>query len=235
MKSAIFIQAALCISLLSVGALAFSSFPTKYRYFAFGSNMVETTLTALRQVQPLNATAAILPDYKLRFNIGGGGFIDGAAASVEASRGDAVHGVLYDLTPQDFCKVGNTEGVPLAYRWERCRVYPYVGDGELAGKHAAANEANNTGVVAYTLVKTFPGKSEDSPPSRSYLDLLIQGSEEWKLDSSFRGMLKATPVARNLLVPDGLAGPLLRLAELRQQKQTSDLYLYDISNEASLS
>ena len=188
-----------------------------YRYFAFGSNMVETTLTAIRQVQPLNASAAILPDYRLRFNIGGGGILDGAAASVESSRGEYVHGVLYDLTEEDFAKVGNTEGVPLVYRWERCRVYPYLGDGESAGLRAA-NEFNNTAVVAYTLVKTFPGMSKDSPPSHSYLDLLIQGAEKYKFDKSFRDMLKATPVARNLLVPDGLAGPILKFAELRQKR-----------------
>jgi len=180
--------------------------------------MVKTTLTALRQVQPINATAAILPDYKLRFNLGGGGFLDGAAASVEQSRGDDVHGVLYELTPEDFAKVGNTEGVPLAYRWERCRVYPYVGDGESAGK-VAASERNNSTLVAFTLVKTFPGTSRDSPPSRSYRNLLIQGAEEWKMDKSFRDMLTATPVAKNLLVRDGLAGPMLKLAELRQQKK----------------
>lgn len=180
--------------------------------------MVESTLTALRQVHPLNATAAVLPNYELRFNIGGGGFLDGAAASVEASSGNDVHGVLYELTPDDFAKVGNTEGIPLAYRWERCRVYPYVGDGESAGRLAAAS--NNTTVKAFTLVKTFSTFSKkDSPPSRSYRDLLIQGAEEWQLDRSFRDMLKATPAARNLVVPGGLAGPMLKFAELRQTRK----------------
>lgn len=216
MKSTAFLI--LCVLLLSTGGSAFSASSNKrYRYFAYGSNMVETTLTALRQVQPLNATAAILPEYKLKFNVGGGNVLDGAAASVEASHGDAVHGVLYDLTAQDFAVVGNTEFVPFAYRWERCIVYPYVGDGESAGKQAAS-DTNNSGVVAYTLVKSFPGKSQDSPPSRSYRDLLIQGAEKWKLDRSFCDILKSTSVARNLLVPNGLAGPLLRLAELRQHK-----------------
>ena len=122
------------------------------------------------------------------------------------------------LTPQDFSRVGNTEGIPFVYRWERCRVYPYVGDGESAGREAAA-ASDTGGIIAYTLVKSFPGNSDDSPPSRSYLDLLIQGAEEWKLDRSFRDMLKSTSVARNLLVPNGLAGPMLSFAELRQQKR----------------
>jgi hypothetical protein len=207
------------ISLLSLehGA-AFAENPQSYRYFAFGSNMVESTLTALRQVYPLNATAAILPDYKLRFNIGGGGLLEGAAASVESAPGQNVHGILYTLTPQDFSRVGITEGIPLVYRWERCRVYAYVGDGISAGKEAVA--ANETGgVIAFTLVKSSPGNSDDSPPSRSYLNLLIQGAEEWKLDRSFRDMLETTSVARNLLVPNGLAGPMLSFAELRQQKR----------------
>lgn len=180
--------------------------------------MVESTLTALRQVYPFNATAAILPDYKLRFNIGGGGLLDGAAASVEAAPGQNVHGVLYTLTPQDFSRVGNTEGIPFVYRWELCRVYPYVGDAESAGEKAVA-ASETGGVMAFTLVKSFPGMSDDSPPSRSYLNLLIQGAEKWKLDRSCRDMLEMTPVARNLLVPNGLAGPMLTFAELRQQKR----------------
>ena len=186
----------------------------QYRYFAYGSNLVSTTLTALRNVQPLSASAAILPDYRLRFNIGGGGLIEGAAASVEACPQDVVHGVVYELTPDDFARVGSTEGVPLAYKWVKCNVYPYVGDGTLAGKRAV--QENDT-VVAYTLVKTFFNDDRDSPPSRSYLNLLIQGTEEWKLDASYLDMLKGTPVARNLLVSDGLAGLTLKLAELRQQ------------------
>lgn len=211
------------LSLMPVTARAFSTLPKTYRYFAYGSNMVESTLTALRQVTPLNATAAILPNYKLRFNIGGGGglvALDGAAASVQAASGESVHGVLYELTPDDFTKVGSTEGVPLAYRWQRCRVYPYVGDGESAGKQAASDSGDKS-VEAFTLVKSFPSMPDkDYQPSRSYLNLLIQGAEKWNMDRSFVEQLKATPVARNLLVKDGLAGPLLKLAELRQQKKS---------------
>jgi hypothetical protein len=193
------------LSSISVQALT-------YQYFAYGSNMVASTLTALRQVHPLNASAAILPDYSLRFNLGGIALIDGAAASVSAGTGKQVHGVVYELTPTDFARVGSTEGVPLAYRWEKCRVYPYVGDGDSAGKRAM--EPSNA-VLAYTLVNTSP---RDFAPSRSYRNLLIQGAEEWKLDKTHRDMLKATPIARNLIVPDGLAGLALKLAELRQQK-----------------
>lgn len=213
------------VFLHAVSALTTRPPSSTYHYFAFGSNMVESTLTALRQVKPLNATAAILPDYRLRFNIGGGGRLDGAAASVEAAPGrNEVHGVLYELTPDDFAKVGLTEGVPLAYRWQQCRVYPYVGDGESAGKTAVSDASSDEdSVMAFTLVKSFPsmfGKNSDDPPSRSYLDLLIQGAEEWKMDKSFRQELEATPVARNLLLTDGLAGPMLKLAELRQRKSS---------------
>ena len=42
-----------------------------YQYFAFGSNVVLETMESLRGLRPLDATAAVLPDYKLRFNIPG--------------------------------------------------------------------------------------------------------------------------------------------------------------------
>jgi hypothetical protein len=201
------------LAILLFGALSSVSVQAlTYRYFAYGSNMVASTLTALRQVHPLNASAAILPDYQLRFNLGGMALIDGAAASVSACSGKQVHGVVYELTPTDFARVGSTEGVPLAYRWEKCRVYPYVGDGDSAGKRAMET---SKAVLAYTLVNTSP---RDFAPSRSYRNLLIQGAEEWKLDKTHCDMLKATPVARNLIVPDGLAGLALKLAQLRQQK-----------------
>jgi hypothetical protein len=204
MKPPLVVILVLCV-LSSIEALT-------YRYFAYGSNMVASTLTALRQVHPISASAAILPDYRLRFNIGGMDLVDGAAASVQACSGEQVHGVVYELTPKDFARVGSTEGVPLAYRWAKCLVYPYVGDGDSAGKRA---RETNKAVMAYTLVNSSP---RDLLPSRSYLDLLIQGAEEWKVDRTYSDKLKATPVARNLLVPDGLAGLALKLAELRQTK-----------------
>lgn len=106
------------------------------QYFAIGSNMVPATMTSLRRLSPVSATAAVLPGYALAFDIPGGSFIEPSAASVVPNQNELVHGVLYELTETDFYKLGQSEGVPWVYTWEQCRVIPYQGDGDSAGLQA---------------------------------------------------------------------------------------------------
>ena len=92
-----------------------------YYYFGYGSNVLPSTMKALRGIEPINMTAAILPGYKLEF-YGAGGIgdsptttsllpqlIESSAAFIEPVLGDescpsssssldVVHGVLYALT-----------------------------------------------------------------------------------------------------------------------------------------
>ena len=57
--------------------------PTYYNYFAFGSNMASSTMTALRSLDPVASTAAILPNHRLAFNVPGTAFVEPSWASVE--------------------------------------------------------------------------------------------------------------------------------------------------------
>lgn len=183
-----------------------------YRYFAFGSNMVPETMKNLRDITPLSSTAGVLRDYKLRFNVRGIPWVEPSAAAVERCVATRVHGVLYELTEDDFARVGSTEGVPFVYRWQLCEVYPYVGDGTDAGETALLT---GTSVSAYTLVAGSPTKA-DIPPSKSYRDLLIDGAKLWKLDRDYVLHLENTPTAKNLLIPEGLAKVTLQVAEFRK-------------------
>lgn len=201
-------------------------------------------MTNLRGIHPLNATAAVLPGYELVF-LGSGGRLEPSTAFVVPSSrkqrlendNGVVHGVMYTLTAEDFARVGWTEGVPFAYRWQRCPVYPYVGRaGEdvgssvLAAAAAAAaakpSESSTTTLSceAFTLVSPKGGVIADNvPPSASYLDIIQRGARHWNLDASYQTKLAAIPTAKNLLIAGGLSGPLLRLAELSaslQGKQT---------------
>ena len=131
--------------------------PTTYHYFAIGSNMCPATMTSLRSLQPVSASAAVLPDYELAFDIPGNPLIEPSAASVRPAgppKNVVVHGVLYELSERDFGRLGASEGVPWAYRWEECRVIPYVGDGADAGRdalQAATAETNKkTGTSSAT-------------------------------------------------------------------------------------
>lgn len=176
--------------------------------------MVPKTMTVLRDLSPLSSTAAVLPKYMLRFSVAGIPWIEPSAAAVERCFDQQVHGVLYELTQEDFERVGSTEGVPFGYQWQSCQVYPYVGDdSRTAGEEALRTAASS--VSAYTLVATFPTKT-DIPPAKAYRDLLIEGAKLWKLDDNYVQKLEAMPFASNLLFKDGLAKALLDGAELRK-------------------
>ena len=192
-----------------------------YHYFAIGSNMIPATMTALRNLQPLAPpTAAVLPDYELVFDVPGG-LIEPSAASVRPSRADLVLGVLYELSEEDFGRLGASEGVPLAYLWKACQVIPFDGDGEQAGYHAlvaatAEGPANTAGVDAYVLTASplskFSRRGDgggDIPPSRSYLRLLQEGATYWKMDRDYQQQLAEVPSSK---MSPGVSWQLLQAA-----------------------
>ena len=112
--------------------------------------MAISTMTKLRNINPISSAAAILPNHTLRFNIPGIPYIEPSYASVEPTTSSSldgvgggvnnndneetnVHGVLYVLTPKDFATICQTEGVPFIYSLHRCLVVPYIGNGKTAG------------------------------------------------------------------------------------------------------
>lgn len=193
-----------------------------YPYFAIGSNLMPSTMTSLRNLSPLAATAAVLPNYALVFNIPGPRWIEPSAAAVVRRPHSRVHGVLYTLTEDDFGTLGQSEGVPFSYRWERCRVIPYRGDGQCAGEAVLANyldgDDQNYGVPAFVLMASRCDSNNDNlsiPPSKSYLKILQDGARYWQLDQSYQEKLAEIPV--DPWVP-GVSGFLLANAERRNPK-----------------
>ncbi len=143
--------------------------------------MLSSTMKDLRKLNPISSTAAILPGYKLRFNVPGIPGIEPSWASVESvpssasillrnedndqlqqSSMELVHGVMHTLTAQDFATVCRTEGVPFSYVLQKCRVIPYIADGKVAGhcelekvlSTTSITKMNNAnwGMSAYTLL-----------------------------------------------------------------------------------
>lgn len=156
-----------------------------YRYFGYGSNVIPSTMKTLRQIEVREVTAAILPDYELKFasaafvrpvlvenrtkndndnDVKGKGKDDDAMNYRHDElpcSGKVVHGLLYTLTEDEFAKVGQTEGVPFGYRWQSCNVYPYRGDGKQAGMDCLNDpDAETLSVQAYTLVEPTPASSQ---------------------------------------------------------------------------
>ena len=207
---------------------------TSYNYFAIGSNMLPATMTSLRNLDVgTGSTAAVLSNYELAFDVPGPRWIEPSAASVryKPTVGSNVHGVLYaGLSASDFAVLGQSEGVPWTYRWLRCRVVPYVGDGQSAGATAVQQEAEQIlrgaatqSIEAFVLTKNPSANSlrtrllskngpEDLfiPPSRSYMDLLRQGADLWNMDAEYRDELDRMPT--DPLVR-GISGAVLQVAQ----------------------
>ena len=221
----------LIVSTLSAGfslSLGQNTAPkTKYyNYFAFGSNMASATMTALRQLDPVASSAAVLPGHRLAFNVPGTPLIEPSWASVEPvkSQGDVpsevVHGVLYKLTQDDFESVCRTEGVPFGYRLHRCKVIPYNGNNDCAGQEALASTSSKL-VPAFTLRagrKMWRQSTVDIPPSKAYMNVLLRGAEEYRIDREYVNYLRNIPVGQTL-IGDGIAEEMLKTAEEQQRRR----------------
>jgi len=223
-----------------------SSSEKTYMYFGYGSNVLPSTMKSLRQIEVREVTAAILPEYELLFfGMGGGPQIAESTAAVvrpvfpanddandninddnngrRERRRSVVHGILYTLTAEEFAKIGRTEGVPFAYQWQSCFVYPYRGDGKQAGNDSL-NDEDAIPIKAYTLVEPtslsslLPNannqqRQREIRPSASYLGLIREGAKLWKFDQNYQDELASITVASNLLIPNGISELALQIAE----------------------
>jgi len=155
--------------------------PKTINYFAYGSNMNSNVLTKLRTITPLSKANAILTNYKLQFNIPGPPLLDPSYASVTPSTSscDSVHGVCYTLTLPDYAKCLATEGVPLVYVTKEVLLRPYGDPSSL--------------IKAITLVPNplNPLQLLSTPPSQSYLNVIISGASQNKLRQSYIDQLLA--------------------------------------------
>lgn len=205
--------------------------------------MCSSTMRNLRNITPIASTAAMLPGHELRFNIPGLIGVEPSSAAVEPvdkklnllDKRHIVHGTLYKLTEEDFATICRTEGVPFAYSLHRCRVIPYTGDGKRAGQDCLERLLNensgskedkvakltldqDVGISAFTLraARKEWRRGKDTPPSQSYLNVLIRGAIEFQMDEEYVAMLRNIKPG-NTLFFNGLAEEVLRWAERRQR------------------
>lgn len=180
----------------------------KYNYFAYGSNMCLETMTSLRNISPIAWTPAVLPGYCLTFDIPGIPLVEPSWASVEENslEGSSVHGVLYQLTGNDFASVCRTEGVPLGYNLRRCRVFPYIECNGAKRSVAGIKPVNSLTLCTSPHLRSRPSVN----PSQSYLNVLIRGAKEAGLEESYVRMLKEIRPSPTLL--GGTSEGILRFA-----------------------
>lgn len=78
--------------------------------FAFGSNLSLEKMASRGLRSVTNPRPAILQNFKLFFNQLGFPPIEPSFANIEPCDGAQVHGVVFDLTPEDFSVLWNGEG-----------------------------------------------------------------------------------------------------------------------------
>jgi hypothetical protein len=133
-------------------------------YFAYGSNMASTQLTAWGATHRAIG-AAELPDHRLAFLRRSIRWKAGAA-DIVASPGESVWGVLWEL-PFGAEELDVKESAGDAYRRRRVKV---IVDG--SSVHA----------MAYEVIEKHP---HELPPRQAYLDLMVEGAREHDLPGAW--------------------------------------------------
>ena len=131
-------------------------------------------------------------------------------------------------------KLGQSEGVPFAYIWERCFPIPYIGNNQNAGHEAlllqqqqqqlesvASQTAEAFVLTANPLFTSSKSNPKNIPPSNSYLQILKDGAKYWKMDETYQMYLQ-NDIATDPIIP-GISKQLLQLAERMNPKP--DMFL----------
>lgn len=138
-------------------------------YFAYGSNMDEEDLNrwcrerGYSPIKPLEVKVAVLKGFKLVFNYYSSTRRCGVA-NVVPSEGDEVWGLLLKISSEDYQKIKKKEGC--------CQVYKEV-EVEVVTVDDGCTVRAKTFVVAKELQLR-----EHQPPSRYYLNLLIEAARK---------------------------------------------------------
>ena len=126
-----------------------------------------------RKIIPLESQAALLKDYELIMNMGGPNFLEPSFANIRSSKGSTVEGVIHKINELDLQKIINTEGED--YQLVKLSVFR-------EGKRK----------TAYTLIY-ITEETEDIPPSKRYLKILISAAKENNLSTAYIENLETRP------------------------------------------
>ena len=144
-------------------------------YFAYGSNMPTRCMAEWCSSFSLIG-AAQLWDFRLAFNKPSTHW-GGAAADVVAAPGHSVWGVLWEIDEASRVSLDEKETLGVAYAHSDLPVQTRDGQGYEA--------------LVYTVIhKRVP----ELRPSRSYLDVLIEGAEEHQLPPEYIAWLRSVEI-----------------------------------------
>ena len=161
-------------------------------YFAYGSNVSSATFRGTRGIDPAESWPAVLPDYRLVFDVPGLPYVEPGFASVRrvspipgppdpddplARYEREVHGMAYLVSDADWARILRTE---TGYAVEDVTL--------VRSSDGASIEA---ATLAYpSLDLGAAGTMPELLPSARYLGIIRAGAEEWSLDEGWRAWLR---------------------------------------------
>ena len=161
-------------------------------YFAYGSNVSSATFRGTRGIDPAESWPAVLPDYRLVFDVPGLPYVEPGFASVRRVSTDRpgpdpddplaryereVHGMAYLVSDADWARILRTE---TGYAVEDVTL--------VRSSDGASIEA---ATLAYpSLDLGAAGTMPELLPSARYLGIIRAGAEEWSLDEGWRAWLR---------------------------------------------
>jgi cation transport regulator ChaC len=137
-------------------------------YFAYGSNMNDSTFRDRRRMQPLDWRPGCVKGYRLRFNLDGRPKGKAAPANICADPSAEVWGVLYKITGRDMLRLNFSEGVPGPRYWP---IWLLAEDGE--------------GQPINAMTYVAAGHEKDGRPSLRYISLLREGARSHGLPETW--------------------------------------------------
>ncbi|MEH2592878.1 gamma-glutamylcyclotransferase [Bradyrhizobium sp. AZCC 1721] len=154
-------------------------------YFGYASNMDLISLRA-KGVEPRASKRAVLPGWRLRFNVRHFFDHEGGVANIECSndRTDAVWGVLHLCEDEHLALLDAAEASGHGYHRIKIRVFTQRGEQE---------------AVTYVGDPSFV--QEGYRPSRRYLNILVRGATQAGIDSDYVDALRRHPVHQPPIVP----------------------------------
>lgn len=137
-------------------------------YFAYGSNMLlERIYNRVGKVKIIGKYS--IKNYKLAFNCG---YPPARMfANMAVSEGSSIEGVLYELTESQIANLDRYEVYPFNYQ----KIYMY-------------DNALDAIIFAYVATPDFKPKRVGKP-ELEYLNILIQGCKDFKLESTLEFLL----------------------------------------------
>eukprot|EP00040_Diaphanoeca_grandis_P016623 m.86050 g.86050 ORF g.86050 m.86050 type:complete len:285 (-) comp25921_c0_seq1:146-1000(-) len=156
--------------------------------FGYGSNLSPTKMIE-RGIIPVSSQRATLANWRLEFNQFGIPPVEPSFANVMESVGDVVHGVLFQLTLDDFQTL-------------------FVGEGDGGWYNVAASKVETYPPDCHAYVAAIFTSKESKlthdrrgvPSSTRYKNLLVQGAKEMKLDADYVHKLEQLPSVDAFLI-----------------------------------